>query len=275
MGTDRQRWMNRTVLFAAASLLLVACSGGSDDAADPSPGTDDSSLDSGSSPATADSSLETSGSSVAVSSTVALESRPVPTVPPSTIQGQVGTTLPGVVNASPTIVPPPPDPVDPDAPASSQAPPSTELVGDPQPNPDTTSAPPPPTVEPPPSACERLEAFDIVSVVTDATGSAASAASVSNTVCRYTAGSVVVEVHFVARSTVTDDWYKRSGVEPVGEVGGDAVGFSSFMAPGEASAAGYTIALAGGNQGVIVAVRGTGDGRFVAGQVAIFANQAA
>lgn len=254
--------MNRTVLFAATSLLLVACSGGSDDAADTVPATPvDSAPDS---PVT-----------VAVSSTVALESRPVPTVPPSTIQGQVGTTVPGVVNASPTIVPPPPDPVDPDAPASSQAPPSTELVGDPQPNPDTTSPPPPPTAEPPPSACDRLDEFGMVDVVSDATGVTASAEFVSDTVCRYTAGSVVAEVHFVARSTVTDDWYKRSGVEPVGEVGGDAVGFGSFMAPGASLDVGYTIALAGGSQGVIVAVRGTGDGRLVAGQIAIFANQAA
>ncbi len=215
--------------------------------------------------------------STAVSSTVALEPRPVPTVPPSTIAGQTGTTAPGVVNASPTIVPEPPAPADPNGPATTPAPPTTELVGDPQPIPATTKPPPPPTVAPPPPACDRLAVFDVAGAVTSATGTAASAESVSDSTCRYTAGPVVVEVYFVTQAAVRDDWFQRTGVEPVGEVSGDAVGLRSFQPPpGSGSAGdGYTIATIGGRDGVIVAVRGTGDGRFVAGQVAVFANQAA
>lgn len=220
------------------------------------------------------SSSDGSAALVAVSSTVALEPRPVPTVPPSTVAGQTGTTVPGVVNASPTIVP---EPASPDDPASSIAPPTTELVGDPQPIPATTKPPPPPTVVPPPPACDRLAEFDVAGAVTSATGSAASAELASDDVCRYTAGPVVVEVYFVTQAAVRDDWFRRSGVEPVGEVSGDAVGLRSYQPPPGAGAAGagYTIAALGGRDGVVVAVRGTDDGRFVAGQAAVFAIQAA
>lgn len=213
-------------------------------------------------------------SAVAVSSTVALEPRPVPTVPPSTILGQTGTTAPGVVNASPTIVPEPPAPEDPNAPDTTQAPPTTELVGDPQPSPGTTRPPPPPTVAPPPPACDRLAVFDIVKIVSEATGTTAAADTLSDNACRYTAGPVVVEVYFVTQASIRNDWYTREGVEPVGEVSGDAVGLRSFLPVSGSSGAGYTIASVGGRQGVVVAVRGTDDGRFVAGQVAVFANQA-
>ncbi len=217
----------------------------------------------------------------AVSSTVATETRRVPTVPPSTVPGQTDDGTDGrVINASPTIVAA--DPAS-GAPIDPQVPPTTELLGDPQPLPDTTSPPPPPTVEAPPAACERLRAQGVDGIVadavTDAVGGAvtvdAAAGNTADTVCRYTAGSIVVEVHFVAQAVVRDDWYRRAGVEPVGEVNGEAVGVGSFAPPGGAAGDGYTIALVGGRDGVIVAVRGTSDARRVAGQVAIFADQAA
>ena len=58
-------------------------------------------------------------------------------------------------------------------------------------------------------------------------------------------------------------------------LGGDAVGFSSFIPPGSGGGDGYTIAVEGGTRGVVVAVGGTDDARLFAAQVAIFAGQAA
>jgi len=239
----------RWTLAVAPLLFIAACSG------------DDSGPTVAEAPVTA---------SPATTTTVAGQTRPVPTVPPSTIEGQV-VSDDGVVDASPTIAP---VPVDPNAPTTSVVAPTTDLVGDPQPDPTETSAPPPPPPPGEPDACERLSDFDIVGVIAETAGVATSAELVSDDVCRYTAGAFVAEVHFLSIAEVRDDWYQRSGIEPVGEVTSDAVGFGSFVPPGSAGGAGYTIALEGGSRGVVVAVTGSGDARRVAGQVAIFANQA-
>ena len=106
-------------------------------------------------------------------------------------------------------------------------------------------------------------------------GPTATATSLTNDSCRFTAGSAVAEVFFVSQADVRTDWFNRSGIEPVGEVGGDAVGLGSFLPPGGATSAGYTIALVGGEQGAVVAVTGTGDARLLAARIAIFADQAA
>lgn len=206
------------------------------------------------------------------------ESRPVPTVPPSTIDGAAGTTTPGVVDAAPTIAPPPPPTVDPDNPATSAAPPTTDVVGDPQPNPDTTArptTPPPTTLVPGPDACARLDDVGVPDALGDETGASVATEVLGPDVCRLTSASVVAEIHFVPSSTVRDDWFQRDGVEPVAEVGGDAVGLRMFVPPGAAQQAGYTIAAIGGDRGVIVAVGGTADARLVAGELAVLAAQAA
>jgi hypothetical protein len=245
MAGRPSRW-----LLVVVPLLVAACS---DDGSDPTVAAG------------------TATASTATTTTVEGQTRPVPTVPPSTIEGQVDAGD-GVVDASPTIAP---VPVDPNAPTTSVVAPTTDLVGDPQPNPDTTSAPPPPPPIDDPDACVRLADFDIVTVIADTGAGATSADLVTDEVCRYSAGPFVAEVHFVSVSEIRDDWFKRDGIEPVGEVASDAVGFGSFIPPGSPPAAGYTIAVEGGSRGVVVAVTGTGDARYVAGQVAIFAKQAA
>lgn len=250
---SRRAWW----LVAAAPVVLLACADDDESSADPT-----------NEPVPASTVEE--DALVPVGTTEG-ETRPVPTVPPSTIEGTVGSE-PGVVDASPTIAP---VPVDPDAPTTTVAPPTTELLSDPQPVPGSTSpAPAPPsTVEGDPDACERLAAFDIVGVITEAGGPATTGDAVGVEVCRYSAGPFVAEVHYLSVAEVRDDWFTRTGIEPVGEVSADAVGFSSYLAPGATAGEGYTIALEGGSRGVVVAVGGTGDARYVAGQVAIFARE--
>jgi hypothetical protein len=213
----------------------------------------------------------------AVSSTVASETRTVPTVMPSTLPGQpqTGTIEPGVINAAPTIAPEQPASAASDASATSQAPPTTDLIGDPQPSPDTTAAPPPSTLVPPPPACERLIGVGVDGVVADNAGSISIVDDFAVGACRFDAGFIVVEVSFVSQATIRDDWYQRAGIEPVGEVGGEAVGISSFIPLTGPVSDGCTIALVGGSEGVVVAVRSTSDARSIASQIAIFANQAA
>ncbi len=240
----------RAAWLLAVPLVLIACSG------------DDS----------GPTVQEGTGDAPVTASTAAGEMRPVPTVPPSTVEGE--TAVEGSVDAVPTIAP---APVDPDAPTTSVVAPTTDLVGDPQQSPATTApAPPPPTTAVgDPDACARLEAYDVAGVIAGSAGVTATGVLVADKVCRYTAGSFVAEVHFVSIAEVRDDWYLRDGIEPVGEVGADAVGFGSFLAPGSPVGPGYTIALEGGERGVVVAVTGIGNARQVAGQVAIFAQQAA
>lgn len=256
--TTAARRPGRWVLLAAP-LVMVACS--SDDGGTAERG-----------PVSVSAATEATTSAPPVTSE--LGTRPVPTLPPPTIAGQVDADD-GVVDASPTIAPAPEPPADPDEPATTAAPPTTELVGDPQPQPnDTTPAPPPPE-DPGPDACTRLADFDVVGVISGAIGANTAAETVSDSACRYSDGGFVTEVHFVPIGEIRDDWYLRLGIEAVGEVGGDAVGFSSYVPPGAAGGDGYTIAVEGGGQGAIVAVTGTSDARLVAGQVALMAQQAA
>ena len=81
-------------------------------------------------------------------------------------------------------------------------------------------------------------------------------------------------MHFIPEAAVLDDWYRREGIEPVGDVSGDAVGLGEFSAPGSDSSPGYTIALVSARQGVIIAVRGGAAPRDVAVDLALVAGQA-
>ena len=92
-------------------------------------------------------------------------------------------------------------------------------------------------------ACVRLADYAAADLVGVAAGTPAVTESIWDGACRMTAGSVVAEVHYVPEATVLDDWYRREGIEPVGEIGGDAVGLNGFLAPGSEPAEGYTIAL--------------------------------
>lgn len=161
----------------------------------------------------------------------------------------------------------------------SQPPPTTALVGDPAPNPSTTAPPQPSTIPPAEDACDRLDAAgvtDLVAdIVSDATGATPTVEPDGSDICRYRAAPTLVEIHFVAQATVIDDWFRREGVEPVGEVGGNAVGLPSFVPPGSDQGAGYTIAVVGDGRGTIVAVTGIADERGVAAEIAVFANQVA
>lgn len=250
----------------SVALVLAAAACSDDDGAAPA----DSAVVTSSSAPTTDADGE-----LFVESTESMRS--VPTVPASTVAGQTDgaeTSDEGVIEVSPTLEPPAPPPVDPDQPATTPAPPTTELVGDPQPSPDTTQPPPPPTVAPPPDPCDRLADFGVEAVVVDAAGTAVATTS-DDVSCRYEGNGVVVEVYFVPVQDVRDDWYRRDGIEPVGEVGGDAVGLQGFITPDGPGGDGYTIAIAGGRDGLIVATMAPADARIVGAAVAVLANQAA
>jgi hypothetical protein len=253
--------MTRTIGIAAVLAVVAAsCSGGSDgdEAAQPDPAVTDV-------------------SEAETTSDTEPAMRDIPTIPPPTIEGQTESDG-GVIVVAPTIAPAPPPSVDPSEPAEPMPPPSTDLVGDPQPTPDSTNPAPPAPPEGallPDPACDRLAPFDIEALITEQTGEATSGERVTPLFCRYASGSVVVEVHLVPVQVVRDDWYRREGIEPVGEVSGDAVGFSNFVTPSGDGGAGYTIATVGGSDGAIVAVSGTSDARLVASSVALFAQQAA
>ena len=88
------RWSHRWPVVVAP-LVLLACSDGGESA---SPATD--------TPVTA----STDGEALVPVTTEEGGTRPVPTVPPSTVEGQSGSE-PGVVEASPTIAPVPVDAV--------------------------------------------------------------------------------------------------------------------------------------------------------------------
>ncbi len=199
--------------------------------------------------------------------------RPVPTVAPSTVAGQTGSDD-GVIEVSPTLAPPPPTPVDPDAPATTASPPSTELVGDPAPSSDTTVPPPPPTAAPPPPLCDRLAEFEVAAEIGGLAGADVSSDGSGVDVCRFTAGSSVVEVTTIPAAQVRDVWFEREGIEPVAEVGGDAVGIDGFADPaGAVQSDGYTVALIGGRDGAVIAVRGAPDDQVMASFVGVFVRQ--
>lgn len=181
--------------------------------------------------------------------TLADEMRPVPTVPVA------GDTV---------------------ADSGAEAPPVTELVGDPQPDPDSRDTLPPLPDAPVVNACDRLDELATADVIGTAIGSRVEVESIWDQACRFTTdaagsggGDVVAEVHYVPEAAVESDWFRRDGIEPVGAVTADAVGIAEFAPPGSDPADGYTIALISRRQGIVVAVRGTGDDRALAEQLAM------
>ncbi len=78
----------------------------------------------------------------------------------------------------------------------------------------------------------------------------------------------MAEVHYLSEDVIGSDWFRRDGIEPVGDVGADAVGIAVFAAPGADSEAGYTIAVVSRREGAVIAVRGTAEDRAVAVQLA-------
>ena len=177
--------------------------------------------------------------------TLADEMRPVPTVP------IVGDTV-----------------VD-----EAEAPPVTELVGDPQPDPDSRDTLPPLPDAPVVNVCDRLDELATADAIGTAIGSPVDVEAIWDQACRFTARSggadVVAEVHYVPEAAVESDWFRRDAIEPVGAVTADAVGIAEFVPPGSDPADGYTIALISRRQGAVVAVRGTGDDRALAEQLAM------
>jgi hypothetical protein len=154
------------------------------------------------------------------------------------------------------------------------APPVTELVGDPQPDPDSGDTLPPLPDAPVVNACDRLDELATADVIGTAIGSRVEVEPIWDQACRFTAaagsgGVVVVEVHYVPEAAVESDWFRRDAIEPVGAVTADAVGVAEFAPPGSDPADGYTIALISRRQGAVVAVRGTGDDRALAEQLAM------
>ena len=175
------------------------------------------------------------------------EMRPVPTVPATLAPGEeIAATAPN-----------PTGPV------------TTELVGDPRPDPDSDATLPPLPEIPAFDACERLAEFGVAEQFGASTGGApATAEAVGDQGCRFTSGTGVAEIHYLSEGTVDADWFRRDGIEPVGDVGADAVGLSVFDAPGADSGTGYTIALISRREGAVIAVRGTAEDRAVAVQLA-------
>jgi hypothetical protein len=191
--------------------------------------------------------------------------RSVPTVPPSTAAIETRSTV--------VIAPP----IDPNAPIVTVAVPTTDVVGDPQPAPNVTrpTAPVSDGDPPLPDACTRLLEFGIEQVVVERSGQVVQRELLSDGACRITSGDLVTEVAFISLDEFRNDWSRREGIEPVGDVSGEAVGLSSFQTPSGGSGAGYTIAVAGGDQGVVVSVTAPSDARVLAADVAVFAQQAA
>ncbi len=187
--------------------------------------------------------------------------RTVPTVPPSVpIDSVVGeSSTPGEEGAA--------------GESADTTTPTTVYVGDVAGG-DSEALPPPETIPgQTPEACVRLADYAVADLVGVAGGTTAITESIWDGACRMTAGPVVAEVHYVSESTVLDDWYRREGIEPVGEIGGDAVGLDGFLAPGSDPTDGFTIALVNARQGVIVAVRGPDVPRDLAVALATAAGQ--
>jgi hypothetical protein len=175
--------------------------------------------------------------------TPAGEMRPVPTIPPTPAPGE-------------EIAAAAPDPT---------GPVTTELIGDPRPDPDSDATLPPLPERPPFDACERLAEYGAAEQFSDTVGSTpATVESVGEGGCRFAAGSGMAEIHYVSEDIIESDWFRRDGIEPVGDVGADAVGIAAFIAPGTDTEAGYTIALVSRREGAVIAVGGTTDDRIVA-----------
>lgn len=166
--------------------------------------------------------------------------RPVPTVPATLASGEIV--------------------VDPPSPIGSV---TTEVLGDPRPDPDRDTPLPPLPEAVPFDACVRLGEYQ----VGDEFG-AASVELIGDGACRFTAGSGVAEVHYVSEDVIESEWFRRDAIEPVGDVTADAVGLAEFVPPGSDPNDGYTIALVSRREGAVIAVRGTSDDRLVAVQLA-------
>ena len=197
------------------------------------------------------------GGDGSVSSTASDGMRPVPTVATTAIPGAAS----GSAGAATTTILPVTD-------EEALAPPVTELIGDPQPDPDSPVTLPPLPEQPVIDACLRLSELATADTIGASVGEPVGVESISDDACRFTAGDVVAEVHYVSESTVESDWFERSGIQPVGAVTGDAVGVVEFVPPGSESANGYTIALVSRRHGAIIAVRGTADDRVLAEELA-------
>jgi hypothetical protein len=190
--------------------------------------------------------------------------RSVPTLPPeTTIVAEDSSTIAAA-------------PVDPNAPIVTVAPPTTDLIGDPQPSPNATrsAAPISDGAAPLPDACTRLASFGIEQIVVERSGQVAQSELTPDGACRITSGDLVTEIAFVSLDAFRTDWSRRDGIEPVGDVGGEAVGLASFQTPSGGSGAGFTIAIAGGDEGVVVAVSAPSDARLLAAKVAVLSQQA-
>ena len=173
--------------------------------------------------------------------------RPVPTAPPALAPGETFAVAPENPTGSVT----------------------TEVVGDPRPDPDSDVTRPPLPEALPFDACVRLGEYQVAEQFGAATGSGvASVELIDDGACRFAAGTGVVEIHYVSEDIIESDWFRRDAIEPVGEVTADAVGIAEFLAPGSDSGAGYTVALVSRREGAVIAVRGTSDDRLVAVQLA-------
>jgi hypothetical protein len=185
------------------------------------------------------------------------------------VSSKSATTLADEMRPVPTV------PVAGDTAADNAAdvPPVTELVGDPQPDPDSRDTLPPLPDAPVVNACDRLDELATADAIGTAIGSPVDVEAIWDQACRFTARSggadVVAEVHYVPEAAVESDWFRRDAIEPVGAVTADAVGIAEFVPPGSDPADGYTIALISRRQGAVVAVRGTGDDRALAEQLAM------
>lgn len=188
--------------------------------------------------------------------TISDEMRTVPTVPSSDPTGSDAVDTSAAAGT-------PVDPASGENAADPAVPPTTALIGDPRPNPDSRATLPPLPDAPAIDACARLDLADASAQIGAATGAAVTTES-SDQVCRFAAGNVVAVVHYVDEGALNGDWFRRDGIAPVGEVIADAVGLDAYQPPGADVVDGYTVALLYRRQGAIIAVHGTDDDRGLA-----------
>jgi hypothetical protein len=174
------------------------------------------------------------------------EMRPVPTVPAPLAPGEEAAL----------------------APANPTGPLTTDVIGDPRPDPDVTVELPPLPEVADFDACVRLGDFQVAELFAAAAGGGEVTAESLDRACRFTTSSGVAEIHYLAENVIAAEWFRRDGIEPVGDVSADAVGIAAFIAPGSDSDSGYTIALVSRREGAVIAVGGTPDDRSVAVQLA-------
>src|SRR6056297_356453 len=138
--------------------------------------------------------------------------------------------------------------------AAVPVPVTTEVVGDPRPDPDSAETLPPLPEMPEFDTCVRLADHEVAERFGTATGvGIATAESIVDGGCRFSAGGGVVEVHYLSEDLLESDWFRRDGIEPVGDVIADAVGIAAFTSPSSDEGVGYTIALVSRRQGAVIA----------------------